>query len=150
MKYQDISILLVDDDQIDVLAVKSALEESGIANPVYTAQDGIAALNLLRGTNGVQQIARPYIILLDLNMPRMNGLEFLKAIRDDKYLRQSIVFVLTTSKDDRDKTAAYDHNIAGYMVKSEVGADFINLVKLLKDFKIVIQFPLHGADSTEI
>lgn len=141
MQYKNLNILVIDDDRVDILAIQSALQEKNIANPVYVAQDGAKALDMLRGQNGEERIPRPYLILLDLNMPRMNGIEFLQALRADEELHQSIVFVLTTSRDDRDKTAAYDHHIAGYLVKSEVGADFMRLVSLLEDFKLIVQFP---------
>lgn len=137
--YKNVTILLVEDDQVDALAVKSALEENNIANPVHVAQDGVAALEMLR--SNPPKIQSPFLILLDLNMPRMNGIEFLSALRRDERLQHSIVFVLTTSNDDRDKLAAYGHNIAGYVVKSEVGENFIDLINLLSDFKLVVQFP---------
>jgi len=141
MNYRDVNILLVDDDRVDVMAIKAALEDSKIANPVYVAHDGVRALEMLRGEGNGEKVRYPFLILLDLNMPRMNGIEFLKAIRADDELQDSIVFVLTTSNDDRDKVAAYKHNIAGYLVKSHVGQDFIDLIRLLKDFKIAVQFP---------
>lgn len=142
MKYKNITILLIDDDLVDVVSVKEALEERNISNPVFVAFDGVNALDILRGTNGCQRIPEPYIILLDLNMPRMNGLEFLEELRKDNDLKSSIVFVLTTSNADRDKIEAYSHNIAGYIVKSEVGEDFIHLVSLLQEFKLLVQFPV--------
>lgn len=141
MTYKDVSILLVDDDKVDVMAITIALEESNIANPVHVAHDGVRALEMLRGEGGAPPIPYPFIILLDLNMPKMNGIEFLAEIRKDKRLHDSIIFVLTTSNDDKDKVAAYSHHVAGYIVKSDVGHDFINLVSLLKDFKIIVQFP---------
>jgi CheY-like chemotaxis protein len=144
MSYENVSILLVDDDRVDVIAIKEALEESKIANPVYVASNGIKALEMLRGSSGEPKIPEPFLILLDLNMPRMNGVEFLRELRSDKDLRSSIVFVLTTSNDDRDKIAAYEFNVAGYCLKSEVGKDFINLVSLLKEYKLIVQFPITG------
>src|SRR5262245_54308276 len=102
MEYNTVNFLLVDDDRIDVLALKRALEMNKIANPVYVASDGVQALRMLRGEVGEQRVPWPYIILLDLNMPRMNGLEFLKELRSDPLLHRTVVFVLTTSKDDQD------------------------------------------------
>lgn len=142
MEYKNVNILLVDDDQVDVLAVKGALEENNIANPVYVASDGVKALEMLRGTKGNERVPDPYLILLDLNMPRMNGIEFLKELRGDPKLHSNIVFVLTTSNDDRDKVSAYQYNVAGYVVKSEVGEDFMHLISLLEDFKVLVQFPI--------
>lgn len=139
--YKDVNILLVDDDHVDVMAIKGALEQQKIANPIAVARDGVEALEVLRGTKHRPMLAPPHLVLLDLNMPRMNGIEFLNELRTDKQLRRTIVFVLTTSNDDRDKVAAYDHNVAGYVLKSEVGENFIDLVKLLQDYKLVVQFP---------
>lgn len=141
MQYKDVNILLVDDDKVDVLAVRDALESSKIANPVRVASDGVEALEILRGENGRQRLEYPYVVLLDLNMPRMNGIEFLKELRADERIQGTVVFVLTTSSADTDMIAAYKHHIAGYMVKSEVGRDFIHLIQLLKDFQISVRFP---------
>ncbi len=142
MRYKNVNILLVDDDLVDVVGIKTALEESGVANPVYVASDGVIALEMLRGTGKTKLLPYPFLILLDLNMPRMNGIEFLKELRADKDFHDTIVFVLTTSNEDKDKIAAYEFNIAGYMLKSEVGEDFVRLISLLKEFKILIQFPV--------
>ena len=87
------------------------------------------------------QVPRPYIILLDLNMPRMGGLEFLKEVRADPGLSDSVVFVLTTSDDDADRCQAYRQHIAGYCVKSRVGADFLELTGLLKAYWRVVELP---------
>ena len=136
-----VTVLVVEDDDVDREAVERAFRRKKIANPVVTAGDGFEALNHLRGANGFERIARPYLILLDLNMPRMNGLEFLKTLREDDKLHQSIVFVLTTSDDDRDKAAAYDHNIAGYIVKNDAAGDFLKLAQMLDLFVVTVQFP---------
>ncbi len=142
MKNPDtLQILLVEDDEVDARAVKRGLTKNKIFNPVTLARDGCEALDYLRGENGKERIPRPYVILLDLNMPRMNGIEFLKAIRGDAGLSKSIIFVLTTSQDDRDRSAAYDNHVAGYITKSEAGRDFLNLVQMLERFVIVVQFP---------
>jgi len=136
-----VRILLVDDNDVDVEAVQRAFARSRIANPLIVAQDGLDALDILRGTNGRTQIERPFLILLDLSMPRMNGVEFLDALRADPALRDTIVFVLTTSSSDEDKVASYNHNVAGYIVKSEVGEGFIRLISLLDHFWRVVEFP---------
>jgi CheY-like chemotaxis protein len=141
MQYRNVNILLVDDDQIDVAVVKDALEEHRIGNPVYVATDGVRALEMLRGLDHTHKVITPYLILLDLNMPRMNGIEFLRELRSDEKLRQSIVFVLTTSDDQRDVQAAYQYNVAGYVVKSRVGENFMNLISLLEEYKVLVQFP---------
>lgn len=136
-----VNILLVDDDQVDVMAVRRAFKRAKIANPISVAHDGLEALQMLRGEGDHDKIGSPYIILLDLNMPRMTGLEFLDELRDDPVLRSSIVFILTTSADDRDKTAAYEKFVAGYMVKSNVGEDFLNMIGMLDAYWKVVEFP---------
>ncbi len=143
--YKDVSILIVDDDQVDVRAIKRGLEKQKIANPVFTACDGVEALQMLRGENGHEKLPRPYLIMLDLNMPRMNGIEFLQALRVDPELTDSIVFVLTTSSSEEDQTAAYKEHVAGYLLKSEAGENFLKVVKMIETFVVVVRFPAeHG------
>lgn len=96
---------------------------------------------MLRGQGGQARFPRPYLILLDLNMPRMNGIEFLEEVRKDADLRDSIIFVLTTSDDDRDKVAAYDKNVAGYIVKAKAGEDFLKLIEMLDNYLTFVEFP---------
>ncbi|MEN1678210.1 MAG: response regulator [Planctomycetota bacterium] len=135
-----VTILLVEDDQIDAEAIKRAFRKARIANPIQVVSDGLAALERLRDKTG-EGVSRPFLILLDLNMPRMNGIEFLEELRNDKELHNCVVFVLTTSDDDRDKVAAYDQHVAGYMVKSKAGEDFINLIGLLDHYWRVVEMP---------
>ena len=97
MTDSEVSILIVDDDEIDTRAVERALRKQRIVNPVYRAANGQEGLAMLRGEGGRQKVPRPYLILLDLNMPRMNGLQFLQELRGDSSLSDSIVFVLTSS-----------------------------------------------------
>ena len=143
--YKDVNILIVDDDQVDVRAIKRGLEKQKVANPVFTARDGVEALEMLRGQGGKEKLARPYLIMLDLNMPRMNGIEFLKELRDDPALTDSIVFVLTTSASEEDQASAYKEHIAGYLLKSEAGENFLKVVKMIEAFVVVVRFPAeHG------
>lgn len=135
------TILLVEDNKIDVMAVKRALQRRGVPNPVRVATDGIETLEILRGELGQPPLEQPYVILLDLNMPRMGGLEFLKEIRKDDVLKKSIVFVLTTSDDDRDKAAAYEQCVAGYFSKYDTDGDFMNVIQVLEQFQTSIHFP---------
>lgn len=136
-----VHVLLVEDNEVDREAVRRAFAQHKIANPIVDAVDGIEALDVLRGTNGTARLPRPFLILLDINMPRMNGIELLRELRADPELRDSIVFVLTTSKSDEDKMAAYQANVAGYIAKSEVGAGFMRLVTLLDHYWKVVEFP---------
>lgn len=138
---EPVKLLLVEDDDVDVMGVKRAFKTLKIANPLFIAHDGIEALEYLRGENGREKVTSPYIILLDLNMPRMNGIEFLNEIRNDPDLRQSIVFVLTTSARDEDKVKAYDHNIAGYMLKSDPTKSFQEAMQLLDYYWTIVELP---------
>ena len=141
MQGENIHILLVEDDEIDAEAIMRGFRAQRIANPFTVVSDGVEALAALRGENGSVPVPRPYLILLDINMPRMNGIEFLGALRDDPQLRKSIVFVLTTSDRDEDIVAAYDKHIAGYLLKSHAGRDFVNLITMLDSYWRIVQFP---------
>jgi len=136
-----VNVLLVEDNAVDREAVRRAFQKQRIANPITDAADGLEALDRLRGMNGATRIERPYLILLDINLPRMSGIEFLRSLRADPELRDSIVFVLTTSKRDEDRMASYDANVAGYVVKSDVGPGFVRLVELLDHYWRVVAFP---------
>jgi len=141
MTGRTVNVLLVEDNLIEQEAVRRAFVREHIANPIIPAVDGIEALSKLRGGPGLERIPRPYLILLDLNMPRMNGLEFLTELRADPDLRDSIVFVLTTSRSDEDRVASYNLNVAGYIVKSDVGAGFVRLLGLLDHYWRIVEFP---------
>ncbi len=136
---REVTILLIDDDNIDAEAIERALRKHKIANPVVHARNGIEGLEVLRKPDGVR---KPRLILLDLNMPRMNGLEFLEVLRDDPELRQEIVFVLTTSNLDEDRLAAYDSCVAGYVLKDRVGSNFTDLLAMIDSFWRVVEFPV--------
>jgi CheY-like chemotaxis protein len=124
-------ILLVDDDDIDVMNVRRAFEKGKIENPLYHAEDGLAALEMLRdGTIPKQR----RLVLLDLNMPRMNGIEFLKELRADPELHGTAVVVLTTSDEERDRIEAYHFHVAGYLVKPVRFLSFIELMTTLNRY----------------
>lgn len=142
MKAQEVKILLVEDDEIDVMTIQRVLQKKQLANQLYVANDGIEALEILRGTNEREKIQRPLIILLDLNMPRMSGLEFLDVLRQDQELRDSIVFVLTTSNSEEDRCQAYDKNVAGYIIKSDVGRSLSNTISMLDLYWRVVELPV--------
>lgn len=115
MKEKKISFLLVEDDEVDIMNVKRAFEKNKITNPLHIARDGLAALELLKRKPNIDNF--PNVILLDLRMPKMDGIEFLNNIRSDSELKKLIIIVLTTSDDDRDIVSAYNQNVAGYIVK---------------------------------
>ncbi len=144
MSVQSIQLLLVEDDEVDAEAVVRAFRKQKIGNSFTIVPDGIEALHALRGEGGYARVPRPYLILLDINMPRMNGLEFLQELRQDVELRQSVVFVITTSSRDEDVVAAYNEQIAGYILKSRVGEDFINLITMLDMYWRIVEFPSEG------
>jgi CheY-like chemotaxis protein len=143
-----LNILLVEDDDGDAKALQRAFKKAKIANPILRAVDGIEAIEMLKGTNGKKKAPSPILLLVDLNMPRMNGIQLLQALRKDEDLRHSMVFVLTTSKRDEDKTAAYDLNVAGYVVKATAGEDFLNLVNLVDLYWRVVELPLVKDNET--
>jgi len=136
-----VTILLVEDDVVDRMAIRRALRELKIVNPVVEATHGIEALDHLRGDNGRTKLPWPCLILLDLKMPRMGGLEFLEVLRSDPELRRLVVFVMTTSSTDEDRMRAYDKNIAGYILKERVGQEFIEAISMLEHYWRVIQLP---------
>jgi CheY-like chemotaxis protein len=136
-----LNILLVDDDDGDAKAVERSFRKAKIANPLTRAVDGMEALEMLKGSNGRPKLSSPCVMLVDLNMPRINGIQFIQALRADKTLHRSVVFVLTTSKRDEDKLAAYDLNVAGYIVKATAGADFMNLVNLVECYWRIVELP---------
>jgi CheY-like chemotaxis protein len=141
MKHNTLTILLVDDDKVDVMAVKRSFRELKIANPIIEAHNGIEAFEYLRGQNGRQKVPSPYLVLLDLNMPRMGGAEFLHKLRRDQALRSTLVFVMTTSGAEEDRTRAYDMNIAGYVLKHRPGQSFLEAISMLEHYWRVIEFP---------
>jgi len=141
MNYNLISILLVEDDEVDVMNVKRAFKKNNITNPLFVAGNGVEALEMLRSDGEQQLVPRPRIILLDLNMPKMGGIEFLTAMRQDEDLKSITVFVMTTSNEDRDKVEAYKLNVAGYIVKPLSMESFISAVSILNNYWQLIEFP---------
>lgn len=136
-----VRFLIVDDDQVSVMAIKRALKKLKIVNSISVAKDGQHALNILRGECGKDQILPPYLITLDLNMPRMDGFEFLSEVREDPKLQQAIIFVLSTSDAPTDVDAAYAKNIAGYIVKNDLGNSFVKAIDMLDTYARIVELP---------
>lgn len=134
-------LLHVEDDDLCIMGLARAFKKARIANPITSAHDGIEALEILRGTNGHEPFPRPYLILLDLSMPRMDGIEFLKELRKDEHLKSSVVFVMTSSDTEEDKTRAYDLGVAGYILKSNPANAFLEATALLDTYWRVVEFP---------
>ena len=135
---QVLNILLVEDDEVDVMNVRRAFDRAHVSNPLFVAGNGIEALAMLRG-NTLPADRR--LVLLDLNMPRMNGIEFLRAVRADSELRTLPVVVLTTSNDEHDKIDAYDLNVAGYLLKPVTFASFVDLMSALNKYWMLVEMP---------
>lgn len=138
---ESVHILLVEDDEVDAEAIVRAFRKQHLKHPITIVSDGFEALRVLRGEAGAARLQSPYLILLDLNMPRMNGVEFLQILRQDPQLMCSVVFVLTTSDSDQDKIAAYNAQIAGYFLKQRAGENFANLVDMLTVYWRLVEFP---------
>jgi CheY-like chemotaxis protein len=135
-----VQLLHVEDDDLCLMGLNRAFSAAKIANPVSFAHDGIEALDMLRGTNGRPRLSRPFLILLDLNMPRMDGIGFLKELRKDEELKKSIVFIMTTSSADEDKVKAYNLGVAGYILKSNPANAFLEATMLLNTYWRVVEF----------
>ncbi len=136
-----VTILLLEDDDGDAKAIQRALRKAKVVNPIVRAIDGVEALEMIDGKNGQPPLKEPFMLLVDLNMPRMDGIEFLRHIREQPRLKRAIAFVLTTSSRDEDVIAAYDLNVAGYVLKDNAGKDFLNLIELLDCYWRVVRFP---------
>jgi CheY-like chemotaxis protein len=133
-----LNILLVDDDEVDVMNVRRAFQRGHIANPLFVAHDGLEALAMLRRD---ELPCERRLVLLDLNMPRMNGIEFLRALRADPALHATPVVVLTTSDDERDKVDAYDLNVAGYLLKPVTFGSFVEIMVALNKYWTLVEMP---------
>jgi CheY-like chemotaxis protein len=136
-----LTILLVEDDDVAAESVARSLNRAGCRFPVVWTEDGADALRVLRGQDDQRRAPRPRVVLLDLNMPGMDGFEFLRQLRADPALCEDVVYVLTTSDADADRTRAYRENIAGYMVKSAVGPQFVRLASLLASYDAAVRLP---------
>ena len=138
MSNPSLNILLVEDDEVDVMNVRRAFDKNHITNPLFVASNGVEGLEKLR-SGEVPQGRR--IVLLDLNMPKMNGIEFLRELRSDPALAPTPVVVLTTSNNDRDKIDAFNLNVAGYLVKPVTFAEFSELMVTLNKYWMLVEMP---------
>lgn len=139
---QTLPILLVEDDEIDRENVQRAFEKNKILNPLHIACDGYEAYGILTGEYGFEQLnPLPEILLLDINMPRMNGLELLEKIRKHDILRTSSVFMMTTSDEEQDIYAAYNLNVAGYIMKPVKIEAFLEITAILDLYWSIQHFP---------
>ena len=143
MSEKILNILLVEDDELDVMNVRRAFKKNNILNPLYVVGNGLEALDMLRGKGEVSADfpGERRIILLDLNMPRMSGIEFLHELRKDPALRPIPVIVLTTSDEERDKVEAYELNVAGYILKPVTLGSFVETMALLNKYWMLSELP---------
>jgi len=140
LSVRPLEILLVEDDDGDAKAVQRGFRKASMVN-VRRAVDGIQALDMLKGLHGQPPPLSSSVMIVDLNMPRMNGIQLVRAMREDENLKHAIVFILTTSKSDDDKRAVYDLNVAGYIDKATAGLDFLNLVNLMYSYWRIVELP---------
>jgi CheY-like chemotaxis protein len=138
MAEKQLNILLVEDDQVDVMNVRRAFERNRISNPLFIAEDGVQGLEMLRSGSFPRDRR---LVLLDLNMPRMNGIEFLREVRRDSALQSTPVVVLTTSNDDRDKIEAFNLNVAGYLLKPVTFINFVEVMAALNKYWSLVELP---------
>lgn len=138
MRKSQVEILIVDDDDVDRMALQRGFRAESIQNPVTEVANGHEALEYLKKRNSMS----PLLIILDLNMPKMNGKEFLTVIREDPNLNKSVVFVCTTSDADCDKDFCYSKHVAGYLVKAGSKKSIVAQARLIKEFVSEVTFPV--------
>ena len=144
MKTSDrlVTILLVEDDDGDFRALQRALTKAKLPYPIRRAFDGIEALDILRGTNGAEKIEKPFLLVSDVNMPRLSGIKLVRQMRNDADLNDSIIFMYTTSNRPEDKSESYDENVAGYILKgSAAGGNFEKLADILGVYCRDVEMP---------
>lgn len=135
MLNKDETILLVEDDRVDIMTVQRALKKNQVSNPLRVARTGLEALSMLRGEDGFEPISpAPGLILLDLNLPKMSGIEFLRELRKDPELKELRIIVLTSSNEPKDRTAAFEYDVDDYIVKPHSFDEFTRAVATILAF----------------
>ena len=137
MRITNKPILLVEDDQVDTMTVIRALKDIHVTNPLVQQENGEDALNYLRDSNN----EKPCIILLDLNMPIMNGVEFLQVLKHDDQLKGIPVVVLTTSEEQQDKMNSFNLGVAGYMAKPVDYRQFVEVMRSIDTYWTISEMP---------
>ncbi len=131
MLSKDAEILLVEDDRVDIMTVQRALKKNSISNPLHVARTGIEALGMLRGDGYPKLDPQPMLVLLDLNLPKMGGIEFLREVRADPELKSLKIIVLTSSNEPRDRRAAFQHDVDDYIVKPHSFDEFTRAIGII-------------------
>jgi CheY-like chemotaxis protein len=134
----EVLILLVEDDLVDVMTVKRALKDNKIINPIHVCENGLEALKYLENSEN----KKPGIILLDINMPKMNGIEFLEIVKKNKTFKKIPVVVLTTSKIEQDKIESFNLGVAGYMIKPVDYPQFVEVIKTIHLYWTLSELPI--------
>ena len=134
-------ILLVEDDRVDIMAVKRAVRELEITDPLIVVTNGEEGLAYLKDPENVL----PAIVLLDINMPKMNGIEFLRVVKQDARLRRLPIIVLTTSQEDQDRFNSFDLGAAGYMLKPVNFVQFVDVIRTIHTYWATSQLPHAGS-----
>ena len=132
-----LNVVLVEDDEVDVMNVRRAFKKNNITNPLFVAANGLEALALMRDP---ATPTKNRIVLLDLNMPKMNGIEFLRALRADPQMSHTPVVVLTTSNEDKDRVEAFQLNVAGYLLKPVTFTSFVEVMAALNKYWTLVEF----------
>lgn len=131
------SILIIEDDQVDALTVKRALKDINIQNTLEVQPNGEDALNYLK--DNLDNL--PCLILLDINMPKMNGIEFLKVLKSNEDLKKIPAIVLTTSKEESDRDACFKNGVSGYMVKPVKYLHFLEILRTIDRYWTISEMP---------
>jgi CheY-like chemotaxis protein len=137
MKISNRPLLLVEDDQVDVMTIKRALKEIHVVNPVAHVENGEEGIAYLHDNSK----EKPCLILLDLNMPVMNGIEFLQVVKQDEHLRRIPVIVLTTSEEQQDKVNSFNLGVAGYMAKPVDYRQFVEVMRSIDMYWTISEMP---------
>ena len=139
-------VLLLEDDIVDAMTIKRAMHDLGVGNSLIRVVNGEEGLEYLRDSGNV----RPCVIILDLNMPRMNGIEFLKIVKADPKLKGIPVVVLTTSKADQDKFECFSRSVAGYIVKPIGYKEFLNAMRILDLYWTLSETPGGAVEDADV
>jgi CheY-like chemotaxis protein len=133
----DYPVLAIEDDLLEAMTLRRAFRDAGIKNPLHIVSGGEEALKFLLETKSM----KPALILLDLNMPGMTGLEFLRIIKSNTILKQIPVIVLTTSNHEHDRNQAFELSVAGYIVKPMDYDAFVHIVKIIRVYWMINELP---------
>ncbi|MCB2009371.1 MAG: response regulator [Geminicoccaceae bacterium] len=142
MQNEPLRILLVEDDEIDVRHFRRSMRQEQVPCEITVAGNGLEALDHMRGTGGRERLDDPYIVVLDINMPRMNGHDLLTEVRKDPSLSRMVVFMMTTSQDANDIALAYNAHVAGYVVKGTTPGDGASIAGFLQTYWSSVMLPV--------